>query len=280
MSETRLDVYLLGETQLSTSPAKLALNLTAIFKKDISVFERMLDQPRCLLKANVDTETANKYKKAIDKAGGCCELVRRSEPRLASAAVVPIAPSEAIILTAEPITAASLAIAAEDPKWAALSDSYGESEYPSADQEAATTARKKRIILVVIALIIVMSVIAAFTLPSYLDKSARAKVQAAQPLINATRQKVTAVIQLKNFLPSENLLADLPDEISNEFISSITVSEGAQLTVSFRIPYLSWNDKHTIIWTPTRNGDEVVWQCLGGTMSDKYRMTECRGGAN
>jgi hypothetical protein len=50
------------------------------------------------------------------------------------------------------------------------------------------------------------------------------------------------------------------------------------MVVAFRIALLG--DSNTIIWTPTKSGDEVVWNCLGGTLSDKYRMPQCRRGAN
>lgn len=282
MSEPRFDIYLLGETQLSTSLAKLAHNLAAIFKKDISVFEKMLSQPRSLLKANVDIATANKYKLAIDKAGGCCELVSRNAPVFPVAATAPVAPPSTIEIAAvEPIKK-PLTIAADNPAWPASNSRAADtSESESLDDEHEPAGRSwvKVIIVAVVAVVIIMGALAVTLLPVYLDKSARTKVQGALPLINETRQKVTAVIQQKNFLPSENLLAGLPENISNEFVSSITLGENAQLTVSFRIPHLARKGKNTIIWTPLKNGNEVVWHCLGGTMSDEYRMRECRGGS-
>lgn len=103
-------------------------------------------------------------------------------------------------------------------------------------------------------------------------------MQAALPLINETRAAVTNVIQQKDFLPSENLLAGLPDDMLNDFVSSIELSEDAQMIVSFRIPHLIQNGTNTI-WTPTKEGGDVRWHCLGGTMRDRYRMPECRGGS-
>jgi TM2 domain-containing membrane protein YozV/Tfp pilus assembly major pilin PilA len=127
-------------------------------------------------------------------------------------------------------------------------------------------------------LVAIIGILAAIALPAYQDYTTRAKVQAALPLINETRQKVTQAIQQKDFLPSENLLAGLPDNISNEFVTSIQLSEDAQMIVTFRIPHLR-DGNNTIIWTPTKNGDDIEWHCLGGSMNDKYRMRECRGGS-
>jgi len=137
------------------------------------------------------------------------------------------------------------------------------------------------VVLVVgaILMIAVIGILAAIALPAYQDYTARSKVQAALPLIAQTRDKVTAVIQEKNFLPNENLLADLPEDISNEFVSSINLSDDAKMIVSFRIPHLAQNGTNTIVWTPVKNGDDLAWNCLGGSMPDKYRMAECRGGS-
>lgn len=303
MSETRLDVYLLGETQLSTSPAKLAINLAAIFKKDTSVFEKMLSQPRSLLKANVDSEIASKYQRAIDKAGGCCELVRRdlplapiqavpvSKPVPLSKNVIPEIPRSA--LTLAPVVTTPLTIPVDndldDEARASISRSYSSHNLADAEPEDTpdnTSAEAnyffnrfgKKAKIIGACILVIVGVVAAVALPAYVNYATRVSLQGALPLINDTRQKITQVIQQKNFLPSENILANLPENISNEFVSSIQVKEGAKMVVAFRIALLG--DSNTIIWTPTKNGDEVVWNCLGGTLSDKYRMPECRRGAN
>lgn len=131
----------------------------------------------------------------------------------------------------------------------------------------------------VFAFVFIVGILAAVSLPAYQDYVSRSKVAAAMPLINQTRQQVAKTIQQKDFLPSENLLAGLPDDISNEFVESIELSEDAQMIVSFRIPHLSGNGTNTIIWTPTKTASGVEWDCFGGTMKDRYRMPECRGGS-
>lgn len=50
------------------------------------------------------------------------------------------------------------------------------------------------------------------------------------------------------------------------------------MIVTFNIPNLN-EGNNTIIWTPTQQGSEIVWSCTAGTMLDKYRMPECRGGS-
>lgn len=146
---------------------------------------------------------------------------------------------------------------------------------------AASTGFKVAVgIAAFLGIISIIGILAAVSLPAYQDYTARAKVHAGLPLINQTRDKVTAVIREKDFLPSENLLAGLPDNISNEFIGSITLSEDAQMIVAFRIPHLERDNKNIIIWIPQEEGGQITWHCKGGTMPDKYRVPECRNGGS
>jgi hypothetical protein len=124
--------------------------------------------------------------------------------------------------------------------------------------------------------IVVVGVLVAAALPAYLGYKVRVTLEGAL-LISHTRQKIMQVIQQKNFLPNENLLANLPENISNEFVSSIQLKERTKMIVTPRIALLG--DSNTIVWTPAKNGDDVVWHCLGGTVSDKYRMPEDGGGS-
>ena len=378
MSETQLDIYLLGEPQSGVDRPTLVRNLAATFKKDVPVIEKMLRQSRSLLKANVDSATAAKYKHAIQKAGGQCELVKQGEQLFPSEALNPVAPRSA--LTLAPVEPAAPAVDDEAPTFSGVDNPHYQTPYaaPTASGHstdyfcykcgkgiapgfaqcpycrapqvmlnskskvtagflafflggfgahrfylgqwwgifylifwgslipsiislieafvfwftpserwnnkygqvpAASTGFKVAIAVAgFFAFTFVIGILAAISLPAYQDYTTRAKVQAALPLINETRQKVTQVIQQKDFLPSENLLAGLPDDISNEFVTSIELGEDAQMIVTFRIPNLR-DGNNTIIWTPTKSGDDIEWDCLGGTMLDKYRMRECRGGS-
>ncbi len=380
MSDARLDIYLLGEPQPGIDRSTLVRNLAATFKKEVPVIEKMLRKSRSLLKADVDAATAAKYKAAIHKAGGRCDLVTHGEQLFPSEALSPVAPRPA--LTIAPVEPTALTPAVEDdapasapgdnphyhspysaPNASSHSPDYfcykcgrgiapGLAQCPYCRAPQVQVYRKEKatagvlafflgglgvhrfylgqwwgifylifwgtfipsivsfieafvfwftsnerwnqkygqvpargagmaIVLVVgaIFLVAVIGILAAVALPAYQDYTTRAKVQAALPLINETRLKVAEVIKQKDFLPSENLLAGLPDDISNEFISSIKLGEGAQLIVSFRIPSLN-ETNNTIIWTPARQGSEIVWSCKTGTMVDKNRIPECRSGNN
>ncbi|HSC68092.1 MAG TPA: NINE protein [Cellvibrio sp.] len=380
MSEVRLDIYLLGEPQPGVDRATLVRNLAATFKKEVPVIEKMLRKPRSLLKANVDTATAAKYKVAIQRAGGQCEWIKHGEQLFPSEALTAVAPRPALALT--PIEPAPTTRADDDSAAAdeANYSSAGSSPYvtPETDSAApdqfcyqcgrsiasglpqcpycrapqiqwhrkskvtagflafflggfgvhrfylgqwwgifylifcatlipgfvaliealvfwftpqerwdnkygrvpAASSGLKAVVAVagIFAFIFVIGILAAIALPAYQEYTVRAKVHAAMPLIEQSRQKVTEVIKQKDFYPSENLLAGLPETISNDMVTSIELGEGARLTVTFNAPSLR-DGKNTIIWTPTRQGNEVSWTCTAGTMPDNYRTPECRGGS-
>jgi hypothetical protein len=79
MSEQKMDVFLLAAPQAGIEHLALVRNLAAVFKKDVSTIEKMLAHPRALVKSNVGQELAAKYKAAIEKAGGQCELLAHGE---------------------------------------------------------------------------------------------------------------------------------------------------------------------------------------------------------
>ena len=391
MSEDRLDIYLLNDPLPGTERSALVRNLAATFKKDVPIIEKMLRKPRSLLKANVDAATAAKYKNAIHKAGGQCEIVAHGEQLFPSDALSPVAPRPA--LTVAPVEATALTPAADNssavesafnestpndstshqqsasPYSAPATNAHQEREYfcyncgrgiaagvaycpychakqvqlnskdkttagllafflggfgihrfylgqwwgvfyllfwvtwiPSivsffeafvfwftsrqtwqqkyGQVPAASTGFKVAIgVACFIGFIFIVGILAAVSLPAYQDYTARSKVHAGLPLVNQTRDKVTAVIQEKEFYPNENVLAGLPDNISNEFVSAITLSEDAQMIVEFRIPHLEKTRQNIIIWTPVEEDGDITWSCLGGSMPDKYRVPECRGGS-
>lgn len=378
MSDTKWDIYMLGEPQLGVEKATLVRNLATIFKKDIPVIEKMLHKPRNLIKADVDQATANKYKQAIDKAGGLCELVERhhqpaTEQLFPNDALSPTAPRTTIptpafsMVPLESATAsaannsAASAATVESPYLAPQSHSENPShfcfkcgaslymgmthcpkcltEQPHFSSKSKITAgflafflggfgvhrfylgqwwgvfyllfwgslipsiislieafvfwltpaeRWQRkygqvpakgpgmvVALVVGAILFVMilGILAAVALPAYQDYTVRAKIQAATPLVNETRATVENVILEKNFFPSENIMAGLPENISNQFVKSIQLGEGAQVVVTYNAA-----NAPTIIWTPEKAGTKIVWDCKGGSMRDKQRPPECRGG--
>lgn len=374
MSEVRLDVYLLGEPQPGIDRSTLVRNLATTFKKEVPVIEKMLRKSHSLLKANIDAATAAKYKAAILKAGGQCELVNHGEQLFPTDALNPVAARPALTIAPVELTQLTSATDESASDHTDYSSPYSTPETNSESTEhfcykcgrsiasglaqcpycrapqiqfnskskvtagflafflggfgahrfylgqwwgifyvifwvtlipsivafiesfvfwfssnerwnqkygqvpAATPGLKAAIaVAIFFAFIFIVGILASISLPAYMDYTARAKVQASLPLINETREKVTGVIKQKEFFPSENILAGLPEKISNDTISSITLAGDAKMIVTFNIPSLN-DGRNIIVWTPTKKGNDVIWDCKNGTMPDKYRMPECHGG--
>lgn len=300
MSDAKWDVYLLGETQLGVERSTLVRNLATLFKKDVPVIEKMLRKSRSLLKADVDLATAKKYKAAIDKAGGLCELVEHGEQLFPNDALSPIAPRPT--LSVAPVEAAAAPVSAAAPYVDQSSIAYsspyessqavdGQSHFCSkcgtplnagmAYCSKCHTPKKRSgmsvaLIVGLVLFIPIIGILAAVALPAYQDYTLRAKVNAAAPLVEETRTTVENVILEKKFFPSENIMAGLPENISTPQVRSIRLSAGAKLVVTYNA--LSAEKAPTIIWTPKKSGNKIVWDCKGGTMQDKHRNPECRGG--
>lgn len=379
MADQRLDVYLLAEPQAGTERATLVRNLAAVFKKDVPVIEKMLRKPRSLLKADVDPATAAKYKAAIQKAGGHCEIIDHGEEPFPVAALTPVTPrsaltvapvevtevmavsraaAENLVITPTPVgspyaapatnsdvtshfcykcgksiaplmtqcpyclapqrqmkskdkmTAGLLAFfigglgvhrfylgqwwgifylifwfsfipsvvsVIEAIVFWATSDERWKQKYGQVPASGASTA----VILAVAGFffIAVIGILAAVALPAYQDYTTRSKIQASMPLVEKTQQQVAAVIQEKDFYPSENILAGLPEKISDNNIRSILLGDNAQLVVTYNFSHLK-ADANNIIWVPKRTGDTISWTCTSGNLPDKVRPPECRTGSN
>jgi TM2 domain-containing membrane protein YozV/Tfp pilus assembly major pilin PilA len=129
----------------------------------------------------------------------------------------------------------------------------------------------------IIVFIAITGILAAVALPAYVDYTNRAKIQRAMPQVHEVREKVAGFILRTNSYPNENILVGLPDDIQSDVIESITLKDDAKLEVAYRIASLK--DQNTIMWTPKKVNDEILWYCKEeGTMVDKYRPLECRGG--
>ena len=132
------------------------------------------------------------------------------------------------------------------------------------------------IIVAVVLFVALVGILAAIALPAYSDYTVRAKIQGAMPLVNDTRDKVSAYIKRTKQFPKNNAGAELSENINSALIASIKLQEGANIEVTFNINSLKENN--TLILSPSEKNGEVIWACNGGTLKDRFREVKCRGG--
>lgn len=170
MSDTRWDVFLLGEPQPGVTRVALASKLGAVFKKESAAMEQFLVRPRNLLKKAVDEATALKYKAVIEQAGGICELEHHVEkPLPASDAGQPVASDPA------PSTPGPVVIPVPAEKLPSRRDSW-----------------MPLLALAFGGFIVLLGILAAIAIPAYQDYLQRANSAAVPPLIAETQNQVAA----------------------------------------------------------------------------------------
>ncbi len=133
------------------------------------------------------------------------------------------------------------------------------------------------IIIATLVFIAVVGILAAIALPQYVEYTNRAKIHEALPRVEEAKQRVESVIVTENVFPNSNQEAGLPDKITGTNLLSLQVQQGGVIQVIFQSdkPEL---DQKTIVWVPEVKNGQVLWDCSGGDLSEKYRPIECREG--
>jgi len=129
--------------------------------------------------------------------------------------------------------------------------------------------------IAILPIIAFIGILAAIALPAYQDYTFRAKVHEGIIFSQPVRNDVEDFMSRVGFIPSSNLDANLPQDISNEVVESVMVSTGGSVVVTYR-PFSSNQEAYNIIFTPSVGGGEIEWSCLQGTMPEKYRPSDCK----
>lgn len=128
--------------------------------------------------------------------------------------------------------------------------------------------------------LLVLGIAGFLGLPYYQQYSQQQRVKDDLKLAFDTRNTITEFILRTNFWPNQNIDAELPKQLSNRSIASITVSENATITVIFKTqatngPASDGSAQTLIFRAKTLNGN-IVWNCLKGSLEKKYRPGICR----
>lgn len=78
------------------------------------------------------------------------------------------------------------------------------------------------------AVVTVIAILAAMTIPSYLDRIVKAQIEAALPLADIAKKPIGEMWTALHDLPADNAAAGLPsaDKIVNNYVSALTVENG------------------------------------------------------
>lgn len=128
-------------------------------------------------------------------------------------------------------------------------------------------------LMIVVAII---GILAAVAIPAYQDYTIRAKVTEGIGLAAAAKTAVSEYYLSRNTYPADNGSAGISTTISSQYVSSLALSGGGVITVSYNETNAGTGG--TIIFTPTFSNGTVGWTCSSSSASvpPKYRPSNCR----
>ena len=132
-------------------------------------------------------------------------------------------------------------------------------------------------LMIVVAII---GILAAIAIPAYQDYTVRAKVTEGISAVNAARASVSEYWSTTNTFPADNDEAGLATntDYATAKVKSLTVEDG-DITVVFEDLGGDMDGDETLVYAPNESaGGQLEWNCTGGTLQQKYRPANCRGG--
>lgn len=121
-------------------------------------------------------------------------------------------------------------------------------------------------------MVFVGGIVAAVSVPAYNDYVVRSEVSAAIAEARPYREKVEALILRAGFTPGDNIDAGIPDDVSGKHLASLNINRDGAMVITFQQAQLAGK---TLVWQPSVQEQQVVWDCTGGTLDNRYRPARC-----
>lgn len=139
-------------------------------------------------------------------------------------------------------------------------------------------------VIAIVPIIAVVGILAAVAIPAYQDYTYRAKVADGLSNLRVWSEHVEEFAIRTDFIPSSALVAGIREEVKSNSLDSIEVGENGEIIGTFK-PFTPGKSAFTIILAPKfeQEGSDIKalsWSCLGGTMPNRYRPSQCRGGSD
>jgi type IV pilus assembly protein PilA len=124
----------------------------------------------------------------------------------------------------------------------------------------------------------ILSFLLLAAIPAYKDYSVRVKVSEAMGLAGPVTLAVTETYHAKGTFPTSNNEAGIDDLQATLYVDKIDVMENGKVLITLNKNELgiSTADDTTIVFTPKVGVGRVTWDCVGGSLEQKYRPSACR----
>jgi len=146
---------------------------------------------------------------------------------------------------------------------------------PAGPGEGAGVGIVVGIVVGLFVMIAMIGILAAIAIPAYQDYTYRSKVAQAMSEISPIKSDYVAYLNERQQAPRNN--GDLGLD------SPLTLSSGHKVTISnelifieFVTPKSNLIDGETLTFSPVISGNQISWDCTGGTLANKYRPRQCR----
>ena len=120
--------------------------------------------------------------------------------------------------------------------------------------------------------IFIIGILASIAFPAYSDYKIRAKLIEGHVVADSLRREVESYEAVNSQWPSSIDDIGQTNKILPDSVKSVEIDNG----VIFIVPNDDLNLEGAIIYSPSKSGDEIIWDCKESTIKSKYLPQDCR----
>lgn len=134
-------------------------------------------------------------------------------------------------------------------------------------------------LLELLLIITVLSVLAIIAIPYYQDYTTKAKITEGVAQVGPFRSMITEYYLVQLAFPSDNSQLGVQTAPTTPVVQSVAVGSSpspGSVIVTFKTSALpALGNQNTLVYVPSITGNNITWECRGGTMLRKYRPHSC-----
>ena len=140
------------------------------------------------------------------------------------------------------------------------------------------TMQKGFTLIELMIVVAIIAILAAIAIPAYQDYVVRSQVSEGLSLADGSKTAIAEFYSNNGHFPANNQSAGLAaaGSITGKYVKTVTVA-GGLITVAYGNKANSKIQDATLELSASTHAGSTSFTCHGGTVSDKYRPSSCRG---